>query len=262
MNQAAQFHITTFTNPSGEIVFRVAGWLDGKRVRKNFKTRAEAEAERQVLEVQRAQGDTGIRTAITRLTEAQIGEAETVFARIAGMPRPLAFYVDYALTNYREPQTRKKLFRAVAEYLATKKHERKQDQISESHLVIIRRDLKRFLKHFRNIAVAELTAERLIRFLNLREPSLKTYNNRRGILSAFLKYGFQLGWIAESPMSKIPHHRIRRKRGSATTLTATNAAELMAAVETLEGGRFVPFFALCLFAGIPRQSFASIPMRL
>jgi integrase len=250
MNPVAPFLITTFTNPSGEIVFRVAGWLDGKRVRKNFKNRAEAEAERQILEVQRAQGETGIRTAITRLTDQQIGEAETAFARLAGMPRPLAFYVDFALNNYREPQTRKKLLRAVAEYLATKKHERRQDQISEPHLVIIRRDLKRFLKHFGNVSVAELTSEGLIRFLNLGKPSLKTYNNRRGNLSAFLKFSFQRGWVTENPMVKIPHYRIRRKRGSVATLTATKAAELMADVEKLEGGRFVPFFALCLFAGI------------
>jgi hypothetical protein len=31
----AQFVISEFTNPSGEIVFRVSGWPDGKRVRRN-----------------------------------------------------------------------------------------------------------------------------------------------------------------------------------------------------------------------------------
>ena len=250
MHQAAPFVITPFTNPSGEIVFRVTGWLDGQRVRKNFRTRAEAEAERQVLEVQRAQGETGIRTAITRLTDEQIGEAETVFARMAGLPRPLAFYVDFALTNYREPETQKKLAEAITEYTAAKQHERDQDQISEPHLVIIRRDLKRFLKYFGDITVAELTADQLMRFLQLGKTSLKTFNNRRGNLSAFLKFCFQRGWVTESPMVKVPHYRIRRKRGSAATLTATAAAELMAAVESLDGGRFVPFFALCLFAGI------------
>ena len=41
MSQAPQFVISEFTNPSGEIVFRLTGWLDGKRIRKNFKTREE-----------------------------------------------------------------------------------------------------------------------------------------------------------------------------------------------------------------------------
>ncbi len=67
MAQAAQFIISEFTNPSGEIVFRVTGWLDGKRIRKNFPTRAEASAERQALEIQRLQAETGIRTTATRL---------------------------------------------------------------------------------------------------------------------------------------------------------------------------------------------------
>jgi len=66
MNPNSSFVISQFTNPSGEIVFRVSGWLDGKRIRKNFPTRAEADAERQILEVQQLQGDTGTRTAISR----------------------------------------------------------------------------------------------------------------------------------------------------------------------------------------------------
>ena len=156
MNQVAQFQIITFTNPSGEIVFRVAGWLDGKRVRKNFKTRAEAEAEKQILEVQSAQGETGIRTAITRLTEQQITEAEALFSRIQGLPRPLAFYVDYALANYREPQTQKPLGEAITLYTAAKKRELEQDQLSFPQYERIERDLRRLLKFFPKLTVAEL----------------------------------------------------------------------------------------------------------
>jgi hypothetical protein len=55
MNPKNPFVISQFTNPSREIVFRVSGWLDGQRIRKNFPTRPEAEAERQVLEIQRLQ---------------------------------------------------------------------------------------------------------------------------------------------------------------------------------------------------------------
>ena len=251
MNQVTPFVISSFTNPSGEIVFRVSGWLDGKRIRKNFPTRPEADAERQVLEVQRAQGETGIRTAITRLTPEQIGEAETLFSRVQGMPRPLTFYLDFALANYREPQTRKLLSDAVPLYTATKDHEFAQDQISAPQLERIKRDLKRLQKHFPTVTVAELTAERLISFFNLGKPSKKTYNNRRGIVSTFLKFSFHNGWISESPIAKVPHHRIRRKRCAAATLSATKAAELMKHVEGLEGGRFVPFFALCLPAYSP-----------
>jgi len=53
MNQASPFVISEFKNPSGKIVFRVSGQLDGKRVRKNFSTRAEVVTERKVLEIAR-----------------------------------------------------------------------------------------------------------------------------------------------------------------------------------------------------------------
>src|SRR5438093_4700282 len=59
MKSESAFVISPFTNPSGEIVFRLSGWLNGGRVRKNFPTRAEAVVERQVLEIQ-ALGDTAI----------------------------------------------------------------------------------------------------------------------------------------------------------------------------------------------------------
>ncbi len=78
MNPKNPFVISEFTNPSGVLDFRVSGWLDGKRIRKIFPTRTEAEAERQVLYIQRLQGETGIRIAATRLTDDQLHEDEAV----------------------------------------------------------------------------------------------------------------------------------------------------------------------------------------
>lgn len=250
MDHTTSFGISEFTNPSGEIVFRVAGWLDGKRVRKNFASRAEANAERQILEVQRHQSDTGIRTVVTRLEDAQIKEAEAVFARLKSQPRSLSFYIDFALTNYREPEKQKPLADAVAEYVTAKEHEFFQDQISVPQMARIRWDLKRLVAYFADKTVADLTVSSLVAFLEIGRPGMKTYNNRRGILSTFLKFAFQRGWIAENPIPKVPHYRIRRKRSVAQTFTAAQARMLMAHMETYDGGRWVPYFALCLFAGI------------
>ena len=101
MSQAPQFVISEFTNPSGEIVFRVTGWLDGKRIRKSFPSRAEASAERQTLEIQSIQSTTGVRTIATRLSDEQLHEAEALFRRMEGTSRPLSCYVDFALSSYR-----------------------------------------------------------------------------------------------------------------------------------------------------------------
>jgi integrase len=249
MNPNSSFVISQFTNPSGEVVFRVAGWLDGKRVRKNFPTRPEAEAERQVLEVQRLQGEAGIRTAVTRLTDEQLHDAEAVFRRLAGQPHPLSFYVEFALANYREPVMRKLLAEAVTEFLVIKDHEREQDLISEPYLTRVKRDLVRLQKHFPAVSVAELTGPRLLGYFEARRAAHKTFNNRRGVVSSFLKFALQRDWIADNPLAKIPPRRIRRRRGCAITFAATQAAGLMAYVEE-HYPTAVPFFALCMFAGI------------
>lgn len=76
MNQGAPFVISEFANSSGKIVFCISGWLDGRCIRKNFSTRAEAEAERQALEGRGLQGATDIRTAATRLVEDQLHTAK------------------------------------------------------------------------------------------------------------------------------------------------------------------------------------------
>lgn len=251
MNQTAAFQISQFTNPSGEIVFRVSGWLDGKRVRKNFPTRAEAETERQALEIQRLQGETGIRVTATRLKDDQLHEAEAAFRRLGDNPaHSLLFYLDYALTNYREPNRQKSLADAVADYYATKKTAYERTLLSMRQLRSIENELNTFKTRFPETLVSQFTAAELVPYLERGNPSLKTYNNRRGLLSTFFKFAFQKDWILLNPIEKTPHHRINHRRGSAVTITAEKAAEVMAFVEKFENGALVPYFAICLFAGV------------
>lgn len=130
MKNASPCVISEFTNPSGKIVFQLYARIDGQRFRKNFPTREETEAERQVQEVQLFQRETGIRAAATRLTDEQLHEAESVFRRIAGLTRSLSFYLKFALENYREPVSQKPLSEAITAYIAEKQHEREQDPLS------------------------------------------------------------------------------------------------------------------------------------
>jgi integrase len=139
---------------------------------------------------------------------------------------------------------------AVAAYLAVKAAEHEQMLISPSQLTTIKRHMAALKKHFPRIAVGELTAARLTQYFQRGKPCLKTYNNRRGLVSTFLRFAENQEWIATNPIKKVPYYRIARRRGSAKTLTAAQAQELMTYVEGFQGGQLVPFFALCLFAGI------------
>ncbi len=245
-----EFAVSRFENRNGAKSWRVSGFLHRVRIRKNFKTREEAAAEKSVLEIKALQAASGLHAVATALTEDQVREAEALFQRVVGNARPLSFYVDYALTNYREPENQKLLADAIAEYVAAKEHEFKQDHISLPQLARIRWDLKRLQTHFGSRTVAELTGSNLVAFLEAGHPALKTYNNRRGILSTFFKFAFHRAWIAENPIPRVPHHRIRRRRGMARTFTAAQVRDLMVHLEGFEGGRWVPYYALCLFAGI------------
>ncbi len=243
------FVLTRFANRNGTISWRVAGWLHGVRIRKNFPTREEAAAEKVAWELKALQATAGMRMAVSSLTDLQLREAEAVLVRLIGQPRPLAFYVDFALANYREPVTQKLLTEAVAEFLVLKDHEREQDLISEPYLTRVKRDLDRLKKHFPGATVADLTATRLLGYFEARRAAHKTFNNRRGVISAFLKFALQRDWIADNPLVKVPPRRLRRRRGGAITFAASQTADLMAHVET-HWPAAVPFFALCLFAGI------------
>jgi hypothetical protein len=219
MKKTSPFVISEFTNPSGEIVYRLYARIDGQRIRKNFSTLAEAQAEREIQEVNWLQRDTGTRAAITRLNEDQLHEAEAAFRRLMGQPRSLSFYLDFALTNYREPEKQRPLANAVADYIAAKEHEFAQDQLSPPQLARIRWDLKRLVKYFPGKTVAEITVSGLVGFLERRRPGMKTFNNQRGVLGTFFKFCFHRGWVTENPVLKVPHYRIRHKRGVAQPTT-------------------------------------------
>ena len=244
------FDVTRYENRNGVTSWRVGGWLHGFRIRKNFKSREEAAAEAATLEIKALQATSGLRSLATTLTDEQAREAEAAFRRLADKPRPLSFYLDFALANYRQPENQKSLSDAITDYKRSKSHEHEQGQLSAPQLARIGWDLKRLDEHFPKRSVAELTLPAIVAFLEKGRPGMKTYNNRRGIVSTFFKFAFHRGSIAENPMPKVPHYRIRRKRGSAVTLSTAQAAELMEHFETFEGGRWIPYFALCLFAGI------------
>jgi len=245
-----EFSLSRFKNRNGVTSWRVSGMIGGERIRKNFRSREDAAAEKSILEIKALQATSGLRAIATALSEVQVREAEALFQRVAGKAHPLSFYVDFALANYRETDRQKSLTAAVGEYIASKEHEFEQNHISRSQFGSIRWELGKFQRHFLGKSVSELTVPGLITYLEMGGGGLKTYNNRRGILSTFFKFAFHRSWIAENPILRVPHHRIRRRRGMAQTFSVAQTRALMEYFEGFEGGRWIPYFALCLFAGI------------
>ncbi|MBP6865177.1 MAG: site-specific integrase [Candidatus Didemnitutus sp.] len=249
MNQT-KFEVQRFENRNGTISWRVSGWLHGVRIRKNFPTREEAAAEKLALELKALQVSAGMRPALTSLTDVQLREAEDAFRRVKDKPKSLLFYLDYALTNYRAPEQEKRLIEAVDDYIATRKRDHERQILSKRMLGALSFELGHLKKHFPTGPVSQCTNENLTAYLERGKPCLKTYNNRRGLISTFFKFAYQKGWATGNPVERTPYYRINHRRGSAVTITAEKAAELMEYVETYLEGELVPYFAICLFAGV------------
>ena len=244
------FVVSRFVNRNGITSWRVDGRIHGLRIRKNFKTRQEAGAEKAALDIKAVQADSGVRSTTTRLTDEQLHEAEAAFRRLASAPKSLDFYLDYALTNYRAPERENTLEAAVAAYFGTKQKEHDNGMLSPCQLKDIRVRLDELKKCFPGKSMAELSRDVLATHCHRGNPKPKTFNNRRGILFTFFKFSFFQDWVAVNPLEKVPHLRIGHRRGSAKTLTAEQCEKLMRYIETFEGGVFIPYFCLCLFAGI------------
>ena len=100
--KSQSFVVRLFKNRNGVRSFRVSGYLNGVRIRRNFKSKEEAAAEKACLALQNLQLASNLHAVTTVLTDAQVREAEAAFRRLGGDSRSLSFCVDYALTNHRE----------------------------------------------------------------------------------------------------------------------------------------------------------------
>lgn len=89
------FAVSRFENRNGVISWRVAGLLHGVRIRKNFKSREDAAAEKAALELKVAQAVSGLRSATTFLADGELRQAEDAFRRLEGHSRSILFYLDY-----------------------------------------------------------------------------------------------------------------------------------------------------------------------
>ena len=230
--------------------FRLSGWIDGQRIRKQFQSRGEAEGAKNELEVQAANRAGLIRAVNTRLSSAQVADAESAFARLGAHSLPEA--IDWFLANYRPPQTATALETAVTAFLADRKAHVRQVVLDDyGHT------LDRFKEVFAKRNVHEITTAEIQTHLAARNVGKKRYNNLRGELCTFFTFCMKQPrqWVRENPVAPIEAFKV--SRGLPEILTAQKAAEVMAFVASYDGGSrglpkgcMVPYFALCLFAGL------------
>jgi integrase len=248
------FKIRTVKVRTGEYSYpshQVYGYLNGQRVRKNFKSRDQALGELNRLQVQAANRDGSINSVNTRLTTAQLAEAEAAFARLGD--RPLTGAIDWYLTHYKPPTEAMALEMARDCFLADR-----TPHVGAHTLRDYKNTLKGFLAAFPSRNVHEIETTDVQGYLERQRVGKKRFNNLRGDLNAFFVYCASplRKWTRENPV--LPIGKFKVARGVPEIITAQKAAEVMAFVETYNGGPqtdqepgcIAPYLALCLFAGL------------
>ena len=265
-----RFKITGFINPSGSKAWHLSGTLNGKQVRKNFKSRSDAVAERQQLSIRYLNEQSEGQTVWTTLTHGQNKEAIAAINLLkqAKSNKSLTFAVNYFLGHYKEVAETKTTEEAVREYCDRKSKEMERGIIPYRQERAIAYEMKKLKRKFAGRIVNEIQPEELNTYLESLHGrskamlSLKTWNNRRGHLSTFFKYCMSKKYVEENPILEVPQYKIKQRRGSAEILSANETADLMEWLEPYRGkqnkdgtwwgepGCKVPYFALALFAGI------------
>lgn len=270
----SKFQIKKITYQNGTNAYRVSGRIEGKQIRRNFKTRKEALQVKQELEVERINGDSDGQTIFTTLTREQNRDAVAAISKLkqAGSNRPLSFAVDFLLKHYRDSGEDIQGKQAVEEYVDHKSLEETRGIISERQYKAIRMEMNFFKSKFGECQLDEITGDDLEAYMNMKRSnrgrkskgfSMKTWNNRRGLLSTFFRHAYSKKWIGHNPVEDVTKYKIKYRRGTAETLTAKQAKDLMQFIDTYTGpenirrpmeihkpGFLIPYFALTLFAGI------------
>ena len=269
MKNSSRFTIVLFLNPSGNKVYRVKGTLNGKSIRKNFKTRKEAIAFRQQLEITFLNQESEGQTIWTTLTHDQNRDAIAAVNMLkrSNSSKSLSFAVKYLLQHYKESNENILIEDAVEEYKIQRARELDRGLISKRQERAICYELDKFSTYFEGQLVGEVRSKDIVIYLEQansseKAQSVKTWNNRRGYLSTFFKFCFANNYVSENPIPLVAQFKIKKSRGTAETLTAKQSRDLMHWLESYKGkqnkngtwwgkpGCLVPYFALTLFAGI------------
>lgn len=168
--------------------------------------------------------------------------------------------VNWLVANYRPPKSSLTLRVALEHYAADVQRRHESRSLSKPQFARIGYAMDELETFFGgDEPLAHLTTPRLQDFLqatthgkNGAAFSNKTWNNRRGYLTSFFDYCRKEHWTDVNAATEIKNYQKKDmpRKPLPAVLTAKHAATLMHHLETFQNGRLVPFYAVCLFAGV------------
>jgi integrase/recombinase XerD len=238
-----RFHISHFTNPSGETAFRVAGYKpNGERVRENFKTQEEAVGRKAELDIEAANivTTTATRLKATRLTDPQIKQAEYAFSKVDD----LNVVLDFFFANYREPVRQIAVKDAIDQFIADRtKQNRRPDTLRN-----LRGRLGMFGRLYGEKKVAEVTNDDCREFVFRKGTSPRNQINDRLAASNFLNWCVRRQFTTANNMAPVDKPAVDVEEPG--VLSLGDCRKLLAAARDYNDGLLLPYVVVSLFAGL------------
>jgi integrase len=237
--------IVEFTNPSGAEVFRVTGKdKDGKRVRENFKTHAEAQTRKSVLENEIANLPT-VRMVPWRwsLTEAQVDDAATAFSKLpAGMS--LLKAVMFARENYRSTDKPATVKDAYENFIKAKEAAKKRPATVRN----LKNRVGVLAGRYPDKMVSDVLPEILSDLIYRPGKTARTVINDRAAFSSFFSWCVRQRHCQNNPVERIDIPETDETRPE--ILPLDECRRLVNEAAKFKDGKMLPYVALALFCAI------------
>lgn len=218
--------------------------IAGKRVRRFFTTRRQAEAYlRQTLAQLRKEGEDGL-TLPVHLRQEAAKSAE----RLKPYGRSLTEAVDHFLRHLEAVKRSATVAELVNTYLTAKKAQGR----SPAHIADLGTRLGRFAEVFGSRLLAEVTIRDIEEWLDGIPLSAQSVNHHRDKVSSLFEYAVARGYAPENPVAKIGKRKI--VRNPPAILTPVQLRSLLNAAPM----DILPFLALGAFAGLRSSEIFSL----
>ena len=233
---------------AGNQTWRVMGTVNGRQRVKYSQSREEAEELRDQSEMERVRGAAAVRAKPTRLTQAQLDEAEACLVLLDGSDFTLRDAVKALLRNPPPKSCDITFSKAYQEFL--KERGRVVSAPHAKNYTTVCRRLADFLgaqKKLQEVSTKDITA--WLESLNVGKKSWKNYRN--DLVCVFNWFQAKpRQWVTENPvMSVLRYSKRATWPGPIKVLTPATVRDMMLWLE-LEHPSWVTFFALATFAGV------------
>jgi integrase len=228
-------------NPSGRVSYMVdAGLRNGKRPRKFFKTKGEADTHADQLRIARKNEGDGAFSLPQKLRVEAL-EAQKQLAEVgATLSEAVRFYVKHAA-----PRGGKKLIKdAVAELLDVKRKAGKRD----SYIDTLGFVLNAFAREFEGNYLHEIGRKEIEEWLDSNFKNLATRRNRIRDVSILYSFAVKRGYCAANPLDAIERPIVTPKRPE--IFKVQEAKALLTAAHDYPALGMLGFVSIGLFAGL------------